>query len=94
MALVKVEEVRTVADINVSRVENRADADLLVFVTDSHGVSFGKEEVWSYVDNQGESNLKLFWDELSTVSDLKVCFVNDMGVAGWMNEHPLIGKLL
>ncbi len=94
MALVKVEKVRTVADINVSRVEDRTDADLLVFVTDSHGVSFGKEEVWSYVEREGECNIKLFWDETTPVTELKVCFVDDLGVAGWVKEHPLKGSLL
>jgi len=94
MALVKVEKVRTVADINVSRVEDRTDADLLVFVTDSHGVSFGKEDVWSYVESEGESNIKIFWDETTPVADLKVCFVDDLGVAGWVKGHPLKGNLL
>ena len=94
MALVKVEKVRTIATINVTRVEDRTDADLLVFVTDSHGVSFGKEEVWSYVEREGESNIKLFWDETTPVSDLNVCFVDNLGVAGWMKEHPLKGRLL
>jgi len=93
MALVKVEKVRTVASINVSRVEDRTDADLLVFVTDSHGVSFGKEEVWSYVENVGESNIRLFWDETTPVTDLKICFVDNLGVAGWVTEHPLKGSL-
>lgn len=94
MALIKVEKVRTVANINVSRVEDRTDADLLVFVTDSQGVSFGKEDVWSYVESEGECNIKLFWDEATPVADLKVCFVDDLGAAGWVKEHPLKGSLL
>lgn len=94
MALVKVEKVRTVGRVNVSRVEDRTDADLLVFITDSHGVSFGKEQVWSYVESEGESNVKLFWDETTPVADLKVCFVHDLGAAGWVKEHPLKGSLL
>jgi len=94
MALVKVETVRTVTDYVASRVEDRTDADLIVFVTDSHGMSFRKDEVWSYVEGDGESNVKIFWDELSTTSDLKIYFTNDLGVAGWVTEHPLKGKLL
>ena len=93
MALVKVDKVRTVAEINASRVEDRTDADLLVYVTDAHGVSFGKEEVWSFVENEGESNLRVYWDETTPVSDLKVCFVDDLGVEGWVNEHPMKGSL-
>ena len=94
MALVKIEKVRSVAQFTATRVEDRTNADLLVFVSDSHGVSFRKDEIWSYVESDGESNVKLFWDEVTTVADLKICFVDDLGIAGWVTDHPLKGKLL
>ncbi len=95
MALVKVEDVRTVADITATKVEDRTDADLLVYVTDVRGMSNDNDDVWTYVELNGDATVRLFWDKTTPVADLKVCFVDDLAIAGWVNEgHPLEGKLL
>ena len=95
MAFVKVEKVRTVASISACRVDDRTDADLLVYVTDSRGISFDKDHVWSYVENDSEASIKIFWDQVTPTADLKVCFVDDLGVSGWMSDnHRLSGALV
>ena len=94
MALVKVENVRTVADISVCRVDERTDADLVVCVTDMRGISGNMEHIWTYVENNGDATIKIFWDEVTQTADLKVLLADDIAVAGWQIEnHPLKGKL-
>lgn len=94
MAIVKIENLHTNNNIKAFQVENRTDADVFIFVTDLRGVGQGKEYIWTYTENEGEADLRIFWGKTKSDS-LKVCFVDDIAIAGWKNtNHGLHKNLL
>ena len=94
MALVKVETTRTINNVRACQVEKRSQADLLIFVTDLRGISNSKEHLWTYVELAGEADLRIYWDQ-SGSRCLKICFVDDVALAGWENQnHELYQQLL
>lgn len=78
------------ARFRVALVE-RGQADLLVFRVSSLGEAVG-DSLWFITRDKNIADSWLFFCSVG-LSQLKVCFVSTRGEAGWVNEHPMRGRL-
>lgn len=78
------------ARVRVALVE-RGSADLLVHRVASHGLAHG-DALW-YVTRDRQDAALLAYFTSQGMAQLKVCFVDTHGEAGWTKPHPLRGRL-
>jgi len=71
--------------IKVQIVNNKGQADLLVYVTKNKAEAKGKDEIWFFDERHGETSVKF----VSSFADLKVFYVNNRGLAKWRKTHKL-----
>ena len=78
------------AHVRVALVE-RGSADLLVHRVGSRGLAHG-EALW-FITREPQSANVLAHFTSPGMAQLKVCFVDRLGEAGWTRPHPLRGHL-
>ncbi|WGS52883.1 DUF6150 family protein [Paraburkholderia sp. D15] len=81
-----------VADVRVAIVADRGRADLLVCRVNSYGLAVG-DALWCITPDRGNATSVAFCSE--GMAQLKVCFVQTRGEAGWVHDrpHPWRGRL-
>ena len=69
---------------------DRGTADLLVHRVGSWGLAHG-DALWFITRDKQEADVWLYFTSLG-MAQLKVCFVDSYGEAGWQHAHPLQGR--
>jgi len=78
------------AHIRVALVQERGVADLLVHRVDSWGLARG-DALWFITRDKQDATAWLFFTSLG-MAEVKVCFVDNYGEAGWQTPHRLKGR--
>jgi hypothetical protein len=64
-------------------VENKYDADLLVYKAENKYDAEGNKGLWFFVDNKYETNKKIFFTDSKYDADLLIFFTDNKYDAGW-----------
>lgn len=78
------------AQIRVALVSERGSADLLVYRVASWGLARG-DALWFITKDKQDATAWLFFTSIG-MADVKVCFVDSYGEAGWQNPHRCKGR--
>jgi hypothetical protein len=78
------------ARVRVALVD-RGSADLLVHRVVSRGLAHG-DALWFFTREPQSANAHAYFTSQG-MAQLKVCFVDTFGEAGWTKPHPLRGRL-
>lgn len=78
------------AHVRVAIVENRGEADLLVYRAHSWGAAYGDAN-WFITRNKQDANVWVFFTSRG-FSQLRVCFVDNQGEAGWQRSSRFRGR--
>lgn len=78
------------AHVRVALVQERGVADLLVHRVGSWGLAHGDAR-WYITKNKQDATVWLFFTSLG-MAEVKVCFVDNYGEAGWQTPHRLKGR--
>lgn len=70
---------------------SRGDADLLVYRAASWGLASGDAH-WFITRNKQDADFLIFFTSPG-MADLKICFVDSQGEAGWQKESRYKGRL-
>ncbi len=79
------------ADIKAYVTQNPAEADIWVYIASSRGLA-GNKGVWFVTKQKTKSQLKIYFSNRG-ISNVIVYFTNDIGSAGWRNEHKLMSRI-
>jgi len=90
MALVYQVSTQGEAQIRAALVE-RGMADLLVHRVLTKGLARG-DALWFVTNIRQEATVRVWFGSIG-MSQVKICFVDDFGGAGWCRTHPLKGRL-
>lgn len=66
------------------------EADLLVYRVSSFGMARG-DGLWFITRDQSEATASVFFASIG-MADVKICFVDAMGAAGWQTAHRCKGR--
>jgi hypothetical protein len=77
------------AQIRVAIVSNRGEADLLVHRVSSWGLANG-DGLWYITRNKQEATVYIYISSIG-MAQVKVCFVDSFGEAGWLTESKYRG---
>ena len=81
------------ADACVQVVDSPAYADLLVYKDESTVSALHNEGIWHFVGDNKPSTKKIHFTSKPGYKNLKVCFVTNKGLSGWIKNHQLKGRL-
>lgn len=81
------------ADVHVQLVDSPGIADLLVFRDMAKASALHNEGVWCFVNEDSASSKKIHFSRKPGYKNLKVCYVKSRGLAGWIKNHQLKGRL-
>lgn len=81
------------ADVHVQLVDSPGIADLLVFRDMTKLSALRSEGVWCFVNEDNPSSKKIHFSRKPGFQNLKVCYVASRGLAGWIKNHQLKGRL-
>ncbi|PJJ17459.1 hypothetical protein CLU90_0633 [Janthinobacterium sp. 67] len=70
---------------------DRDGADLLVHRVGSRGLAQG-DALWFITREPQNANVHVYFTSQG-MAELRVCFVDNRGEAGWTKPHPLHGRL-
>ncbi|MCY1662629.1 DUF6150 family protein [Chryseobacterium sp. SL1] len=70
---------------------NRGEADLWVHRVSSWGVARG-DALWFFTANKQDAGCWLYFGPIG-LAQVKICFVDSYGEAGWQKNSPYRGKL-
>ena len=90
MALVYQVSTQGEAQVRVSLVE-KGMADLLVHRVSAKGQARG-DALWYVTNIRQDATVRLWFGSIG-MSQVKICFVDSYGEAGWCRTHPLKGRL-
>ncbi|MDQ0639312.1 hypothetical protein QF042_002877 [Pedobacter sp. W3I1] len=79
------------AHIRIALVTDRSQADLLVHRVSSLGLASG-DALWFTTSNKQDATCWVFFTSIG-MAQIKVCFVDSLGEAGWQKENIYRGKL-
>jgi hypothetical protein len=79
------------AQIRVAIVSNRGEADLLVNRVSSWGLANG-DGLWYVTKNKQDATVYVYFSSVG-MAQVKVCFVDSYGEAGWLTENKYKGQL-
>lgn len=79
------------AHVRVAVVNDRGRADLCIHRVDSWGLARG-DALWYITPNKQDANIWVYFDTFGA-AQLRICFVDTYGEAGWRRAHPLRGRL-
>ena len=79
------------AHVRIAIVEERGDADLLVHRVSSWGLAHGDAR-WFITRDKQDATAWIFFTSRG-FAQLKVCFVDTLGEAGWQRPHRFRGRL-
>lgn len=79
------------AQLRAAVVTDRGTADLWVHRVSSWGLARG-DALWYITRDKQEANLWVYFDTFGA-AQLRICFVDTYGEAGWRRAHPLKGRL-
>jgi hypothetical protein len=79
------------ARIRAAVVSHRGKADLCVHRVSSWGLARG-DALWYITTNKQDANLWVYFDSYGA-AQLRICFVDTYGEAGWLRPHELKGRL-
>ena len=79
------------ARIRAAVVSHRGKADLCVHRVSSWGLARG-DALWYITSNKQDANLWVYFDSYGA-AQLRICFVDTYGEAGWLRPHELKGRL-
>lgn len=91
MASVYEEQSMGMANLRIALVHDRGRADLLACRVYSYGAAVG-ESLWFMTTSRQSADVIAFFCS-EGFAQLKVCFVPTRGEAGWVQPHPLRGRL-
>lgn len=83
---------RTAGSLSVCVVESQGLADLCVYRAESASEAKWSDAVWQVVD-EGRGDTSVHFTDTPARADLRVHFVSDKTLSGWMKRHPLKGRL-
>ena len=78
------------AHVHAALVEDPGRADLLVYRVLSWGEAIG-DAYWYITRNRQDASVCIYFDSIG-MSEIRVCFVNTRGMAGWRTPHRLKGR--
>jgi uncharacterized protein DUF6150 len=93
MTLVYETSTSNYADFSVQVVHSPAIADLLVYRDKSRGAAQIDEGVWCFVDGRETSKKAVHFTKVPGFAQLKIFYVASRGLAGWLRNHRLRGRL-
>lgn len=79
------------AQIRAALVESRGMADLCVHRVRTKGQARG-DALWYITRDRNEAGVRIWFGSIG-MSQIKICFVDSYGEAGWRLPHPLKGRL-
>lgn len=79
------------ARLRAAVVIDRGQADLCVHRVASRGLARG-DALWYITRNKQDADVWIYFDTLGA-AQLRICFVDSYGEAGWQRPHPLKGRL-
>lgn len=79
------------AHVRVAIVEERGDADLLVHRVGSWGLAHGDAR-WFITRDKQDATAWVFFTSRG-FAQLRICFVDTFGEAGWQRPHRFRGRL-
>lgn len=91
MARIYQAESMGMADLRIALVRERGRADLLACRVSSYGAATG-DALWFITRNRHDATIAAYFCDES-LAQLKVCFVQARGEAGWVRAHPWRGRL-
>lgn len=78
------------AHIRVAIVSERGQADLLVHRASSRGLANGDAR-WYITREKQDATCWVFFTAIG-MAQVKICFVNNFGEAGWQKQHQYQGR--
>ncbi len=78
------------AHIRIAIVPAHAEADLLVHRVSSWGLATG-DALWFITRSKPDATAWVFFTSVG-MAQVKICFVDTPGEAGWLKPHPYKGK--
>lgn len=78
------------AHVRVAIVDNRGEADLLVYRASSWGTAYG-DACWHITRNKQDATVWVFFTSRG-FAQLKICFVDNRGEAGWLRPSRFQGR--
>jgi len=89
MALIYQASNQADAQVRAALVESPGMADLCVHRVTVRGQARG-DALWYITRDRNEATLRVWFGSIG-MSQVKVCFVDSYGTAGWRRPHPLRG---
>jgi hypothetical protein len=81
------------ADLSVQVVDTRGVADLLVCRSEAAFMAQKNEGIWCTVPAYRHGIRTVHFTRDAGAAQLRVCFVDQPSLAGWIRNHPLKGRL-
>lgn len=78
------------AHVRVAIVDNRGEADLLVYRASSWGMAHG-DACWHITRNKQDASTWVFFTSRG-FAQLTICFVDNRGEAGWLRPSRFQGR--
>ncbi|NNU79357.1 hypothetical protein HMH01_02795 [Halovulum dunhuangense] len=82
------------ANITVEVIQSRALADLLVYRNDKAVSEAHDESIWTFVEQRQNAHIAVYFThEGRGMAHLRIAYVPNATLAGWMKHHRLRGRL-
>jgi len=87
MALIRIKNTKSSADVLVHEVSTRSAADLLVRVVETRSAAEGKDELWRFVETDSAATSKICFVSTRSAANLLIHYVSTRSAAGWTHDQ-------